>query len=645
MTDSVTKERFFKAIEYAEMQLPGLPKTESGVTRKAKNEHWIRRPRQGRGGGWEYSVESLPNAARMAFLERSLNSSNPETEKASPEKDPVQLKPWQRETSDKRSRIVANFIEASKNIPPRKITEFKKKYSKAHNISPRTLDNLLKSHQSGGHQALVPNWNRGDQKKVITPEMAKFIQKVFLQPLGPSVKKVHEDICKTFADTCQRFPTYRTVAAYINSKWSASQQLIIRDKDAWDRVYGPYVRRDWTKVKLNEVWFGDHKQIDVSCLHGGKAIFPWLTVVEEALSRIFVGWILVPTPDALAIGQAFLYGVSKYGPPKTLYVDHGKDFKSKYVAGKKEKRDANGDLVERGLPGLVANIGTEMFYAAGRSPREKIIEPAFGIFTDRLKQLPGYRGHSVKTRPKKLANEIKSGNLLTLDELSSKIDELLNERNARPHSTTGKPPDSYFEGYQAVIPSQQFLDYLLMDVHVSTVKDSSVLIKGLLYRGEELFKLAGEKVEVRRDPKDIRRAVIIYKDQVFGDAILETPDHYRSEITLQSVKTAARIRQKIKKYRQAIMESEDVIDDPLKIAVDLDQKEKVRMRDIRPSESKVTSLHGREKLARSVSEAMRKTKPENEGYQEANTVNAGVDILTRYLKATAGKATPIGRLN
>jgi len=39
MTDNATKERFFKAIEYAEMQLPGLPKTESGVTRKAKKDH------------------------------------------------------------------------------------------------------------------------------------------------------------------------------------------------------------------------------------------------------------------------------------------------------------------------------------------------------------------------------------------------------------------------------------------------------------------------------------------------------------------------------------------------------------------------------------------------------------------------------
>jgi len=403
------------------------------------------------------------------------------------------------------------------------------------------------------------------------------------------------------------------------------------------------VRRDWTKVELNETWIADNKQVDICCLYRGKAIFPWLTVCEEALSRKFVSWILVATPNALAIGQSFLYGVSKYGPPVTFYVDRGKDYKSTYIAGKKEKRDINGDLVAPALPGLVAQLGTEMFYAVGRNPREKIIEPAFGIFTDRLKNLPGYRGHSTKTRPKKLDHEIKTGNLLTFEELSAKIDELLNERNARPHSTTGKTPDSYWEDYQAVIPSHHVLDFLLMDVHEATVRDSSVMVKGLLYRGDELFKLAGEKVEVRRDPKDIRRAAIIYKDQVFCHATLETPDHYRSKITLQSVQDAARIRKKIKQYCKAIIESEDIIENPLKVAVDLDQKEKVRVRDIRPADSKVVGLHRKEKLARDVSDAMRAADLHMDEHQEENTAAAGRDILSRYLAATVGK--PIGILH
>ena len=642
MMDNETGERFYTAIEYEEMHLPEMPKTESGIIRKANKGNWIRRPREGRGGGWEYSTESLPAEARMELIKRSLKPSKPDTDKAAIE-DAIPLKSWQIKTADKRLNIVKEFIQVSKNVPPKKRTKFKKSFSENRNIGSRTLDNWIKAYLHGGYQALVPDWKSGNQEKIITREMVKFIEKAYLQPLGPPVKKVHEDLCKAFAGKYQRFPTYRTIAAFINSKWPEKTQLLIRDKDAWDRLYSPFVRRDWTKVELNETWIADNKQVDICCLYRGKAIFPWLTVCEEALSRKFVSWILVATPNALAIGQSFLYGVSKYGPPVTFYVDRGKDYKSTYIAGKKEKRDINGDLVAPALPGLVAQLGTEMFYAVGRNPREKIIEPAFGIFTDRLKNLPGYRGHSTKTRPKKLDHEIKTGNLLTFEELSAKIDELLNERNARPHSTTGKTPDSYWEDYQAVIPSHHVLDFLLMDVHEATVRDSSVMVKGLLYRGDELFKLAGEKVEVRRDPKDIRRAAIIYKDQVFCHATLETPDHYRSKITLQSVQDAARIRKKIKQYCKAIIESEDIIENPLKVAVDLDQKEKVRVRDIRPADSKVVGLHRKEKLARDVSDAMRAADLHMDEHQEENTAAAGRDILSRYLAATVGK--PIGILH
>lgn len=47
--------------------MPGLPRTVQNVTMKAKREGWAWRPRQGRGGGKEYSIASLP-AETAAFL-------------------------------------------------------------------------------------------------------------------------------------------------------------------------------------------------------------------------------------------------------------------------------------------------------------------------------------------------------------------------------------------------------------------------------------------------------------------------------------------------------------------------------------------------------------------------------------------------
>ena len=44
--------------------LPGLPRTVQNINEKAKRESWTHRPRQGRGGGREYSIYSLPAETR-----------------------------------------------------------------------------------------------------------------------------------------------------------------------------------------------------------------------------------------------------------------------------------------------------------------------------------------------------------------------------------------------------------------------------------------------------------------------------------------------------------------------------------------------------------------------------------------------------
>jgi hypothetical protein len=413
--------------------------------------------------------------------------------------------------------------------------------------------------------------------------------------------------------------------------------MLVRDPEAWNRKFAPFVRRDWTKVEVNEVWFADGKQLDIACLYRGKPIFPWVSYWMDARSRRFVGWIVTPTHNSLSIGQAFLYGVKRYGPPKTAYTDRGKAEKSRLIAGEKIK---NGPLIkpfegieDTLIPGILRDLGTELFLAAPRNPREKIIEPNFGIHTDRHKQIAGYRGHNTKTRPWKLNQEIKSKSLLSLEEISERVvDRLIEERNARPHSTTGKTPNSFYENFIPQVPSQAVLDYLLMDARRVKVKDSTIAIEGLVYRGEELWRLAGEEVEARRDPKDITSAVIIHKGKVFETAILETPDHYRGPITLETRNTCTRIRRKQREFAAKVMASENIIDDPLRMEVEMEQEAKPRKRETRPpAESNVRTLHKRERLAREVSKARKQPVLNLEDEQKKRAVaGGGKDFLTRY---------------
>ena len=291
------------------------------------------------------------------------------------------IKPWEREIADKKAEVVKEYLAAVKDVPTKKLTVFKRTFANHHKISYRTLENHVKAYQSGGYHALVPNWHNGGHENVIIKEMAKFIDDTYLVPCGPSITMVYEQLSEKFRTKSTPLPSYRTIVNYINAKWTKAQQLLIRNKEAWDRLYSPFVRRDWDACELNEVWIADSKQIDVACLYRKRAIFPWLVAILEAKSRKYVGSILVPTPNSLAIGQAICYAVSQIGPPKTFYCDRGKDYKSSLVAGKKAK-NIKGISVEDGageapIMGILGELGCETFFAAPYNAREKIIEANF----------------------------------------------------------------------------------------------------------------------------------------------------------------------------------------------------------------------------------------------------------------------------
>ncbi|WP_319922054.1 DNA-binding protein [Klebsiella variicola] len=58
--NQINLKTHYTAQELADMRLPGLPETRPGIVARAKTNSWDSRARSGRGGGNEYSLESLP---------------------------------------------------------------------------------------------------------------------------------------------------------------------------------------------------------------------------------------------------------------------------------------------------------------------------------------------------------------------------------------------------------------------------------------------------------------------------------------------------------------------------------------------------------------------------------------------------------
>ena len=64
---------WFTASELADMKLPELPSKRSSISKRASRKNWKSRPRKGRGGGNEFHISALPEAARTALMARHLS--------------------------------------------------------------------------------------------------------------------------------------------------------------------------------------------------------------------------------------------------------------------------------------------------------------------------------------------------------------------------------------------------------------------------------------------------------------------------------------------------------------------------------------------------------------------------------------------
>lgn len=65
--EQINLKTHYTAQELADMRLPGLPFTRPGIMARAKSGSWGLRARNGRGGGNEYALESLPTEAQEAI--------------------------------------------------------------------------------------------------------------------------------------------------------------------------------------------------------------------------------------------------------------------------------------------------------------------------------------------------------------------------------------------------------------------------------------------------------------------------------------------------------------------------------------------------------------------------------------------------
>jgi putative transposase len=540
---------YLSAAEIAAEKLPGLPAVERAIKRTAGRAGWIARPRNGRGGGLEYAVESLPPIARAAYVGRHIEAIEiPSTvaRDAASEPDAVNVNSSAAAARDARLALLAQAdkIAATAGVGHKRADrQFCDLHStqqleiapwiraEVKHLTPRTLARWRAAAKAGRKSKLAVDraaarrgtgvLDRANGGAVRTFILALVVKQP--QLTAHHIRSLTADAFPllTIGERTVALPPIRTFQAALKG-WKASYRNeieSIRNPDGFKSAVRFAARVANPASRLNEVWQIDASPADMLTTDARR---PTIYVCEDIFSRRLIT-LVTETPRAAAVGLLVRKAIIAWGVPERIKTDNGSDF------------------IAHATRRLFAALDIEHEKSAPFSPEQKgHIERAIGTLQRGLmRTLEGFIGHSVADRKiieNRKAFSARLGEApedmfcvkLSAAELAQRADAWCRDvYGNKPHAALkGQTPfavAAMASGRVKRIEDLRSLDMLLAPVAgkdgLRTVTKTGLRIGGSHYIAG--FLDVGATVLVRMDEADMGRAFVFAEDgeTFLGEAV------------------------------------------------------------------------------------------------------------------------------
>lgn len=291
------------------------------------------------------------------------------------------------------------------------------------------------------------------------------------------------------------------------------------DKAMHDKCL-PFISRMYDKLRANDVWIADNHTLDIQSYNSdGKAHRLYLTAFLDAKSGVLVGWNITDTPTSQSTVLALRHGIERFGAPKIVYVDNGREFLTHDIGGKGHRSHSSqeGEIIP---PTILQRLGIEMRNAIVRNAKAKPIERTFSTVTMQFsRMLEGYCGGTIFQRPESLKRRIKDGKLPCDFEIREALEQWIDyDYNVQDYggAETQFSDMSRIEVWNESIKEsgvrlaeESDLNLMLMrSTRIQKIKRDGVYItiggEKLWYMDyENTYRHLGEEVYVRYDPADL----------------------------------------------------------------------------------------------------------------------------------------------
>ena len=569
---------WFSAAELADMKLAGIPASKKGVIDFASRVGWQSRKREGRGGGMEYqppkAILQLINHKTMTAM-ISTNSANaainpsqtPNSHKiinrtigaptitiggltrhVKTEQDLTHKDRASRDAALILCRAVEEVMSVAGCSASRAINELASRimsgvahselvdaanasYTKprAHGQTQAALvSRLQKMHAAyrqgtiagNGGLYLVPSRR---QKEQYAPYLIQAFLSHYCRPNRPPVMEAWKLSAPWFAqhgfdrpsvDTFYRIEKTLPVTVKYRGRVTGS---------AWRSIM-PYVKRDVSMFKANDIWVGDGHSFKAKVQNAvhGRPYVPEITFIRDWVSRRIVGWSIDLAESCIAVSAALSHAMlMTKARPLVYYSDNG--------SGQTAKQ------LDHPVTGTLANLGIAHETGIPGNPQGRgIIER---LWADTLiplaRSYPTYQGkggdsESIRKMLVDLNRKAPKTLLPSFKQLVADVEAVVNEYNNRPHGALGKqtPNEVYAQKLDQdsleIGLTESELATLWMPMQERTPARGLITLFNNEYAMPQLLNMLaeGEKVHVRFDIHNADKVWIFKLDgRYLGEAI------------------------------------------------------------------------------------------------------------------------------
>ena len=402
--------------EIADASLPGLPHTRQGVDALAARDAWktrtngrrklLARPRGGKGGGLEYHVSQLPEAACAELVKRQ--AAPPPIEPAG---DGDAWAEYEQLGAKAKSRAVAALtiiqdVEALIQSGVGKTSAINTIAVQAFK-SVATINNWFKAIRGVPVEDrlphLAPGFKGGGRKAEFDDTLWQAICSDFLRMSKPGWSDCYRRTAELAAKRGASIPSYKTLWRRFVA--TVDPQIVTLMREGIDalRRHLPPQERTVADLHALELVNIDGHTCDVRVrFPDGTIGRPVLIAIQDVMSRKFLAWRYAPSEDALTARGVFLDLFQRYGIPKGLLSDNGRAFACKWLTGGIPTRFRFKVKADEPI-GLMRMLGIEVHWALPYRGQSKPIERGFGDFCKAIARHPvfegAYTGNSPMNKP------------------------------------------------------------------------------------------------------------------------------------------------------------------------------------------------------------------------------------------------------